>query len=86
MNAIGWQIGAILVGASSLIVGIYIARLLDSTTKVVNKANRIIDYNERHIQEIIDNITSITESVDDITSVARQVTGIVKIFKVFRRK
>ena len=85
MNAIGWQIGAILIGASSLIVGIYIARLLDSETKVVNKANIIIDYNERHIQDIIDNVASITESVDEITSVTRQITGILKIFKIFRK-
>ena len=85
MNAIGWQIGAILIGASSLIVGIYLARLLDSATKVVNKANRIIDYNERHIQDIIDNVASITESVDEITSVTRQVTSILKIFRIFRR-
>ena len=43
MDAMGWQIGAILIGASALIVAIYIAKLLNSTTKVVERANRLID-------------------------------------------
>ena len=51
MDAMGWQIGAILIGVSALIVAIYIAKLLNSTTKVVERANRLIDYNERNIRK-----------------------------------
>ena len=46
MNAMGWQVGAILFGASALIIAIYIGKLLNSTTRVVDKAYKIIDYNE----------------------------------------
>ena len=35
MNAMGWQVGAVLFGASALIIAIYVARLLNSKTKVV---------------------------------------------------
>ena len=49
MNALGWQIGAVLFGASFFIVAIYLAKVLNSTNKVVERANRLIDVNERHI-------------------------------------
>ena len=39
MNALGWQIGAVLIGASALIIGIYIGKLLNTTNKVVEKVN-----------------------------------------------
>ncbi|MDU2169440.1 MAG: DUF948 domain-containing protein [Clostridium perfringens] len=85
MDAMGWQIGAILIGASALIVAIYIAKLLNSTTKVVERANRLIDYNERNIQEIIENTASITESVDEIIGVFTKVTSVLKVFRIFRK-
>lgn len=85
MNAMGWQIGAVLFGASALIIAIYVAKLLDSTTKVVVRANRLIDYNERHIQEIIENTSSITESIDEIIGIFTKITGILKVFKIFRK-
>ena len=85
MDAMGWQIGAILIGASALIVAIYIAKLLNSTTKVVERANRLIDYNERNILEIIENTASITESVDEIIGVFTKVTSVLKVFRIFRK-
>ena len=85
MDAMGWQIGAILIGVSALIVAIYIAKLLNSTTKVVERANRLIEYNERNIQEIIENTASITESVDEIIGVFTKVTSVLKVFRIFRK-
>lgn len=85
MDAMGWQIGSILIGVSALIVAIYIAKLLNSTTKVVERANRLIDYNERNIQEIIENTASITESVDEIIGVFTKVTSVLKVFRIFRK-
>lgn len=49
MNTLGWQIGAFLIGASALIIAVYIGKLLNTTNKVVEKVYKIIDYNERHI-------------------------------------
>ena len=66
MDAMGWQIGAILLGASALIVAIYISKLLNSTTRFVEKVYKIVDYNERHIHETIENVTSITRNTDEI--------------------
>ncbi|SCI28590.1 MULTISPECIES: DUF948 domain-containing protein [unclassified Romboutsia] len=86
MNAMGWQIGAVLFGASALIIAIYIAKLLNSTTKVVENANRLITYNERHIQDIIENTASITESVDEIIEVATKVTSMFKVFRIFKSR
>lgn len=85
MDAMGWQVGAVLFGASALIIAIYIAKLLNTTNKVVERFNRLIDYNERHIQEIIENAASITESVDEIIGVFTKVTGVLKVFKIFRK-
>ena len=85
MDAMGWQIGAILIGISALIVAIYIAKLLNSTTKVVERASRLIDYNERNIQEIIENTASITESVDEIIGMFTKVMSVFKVFRIFRK-
>lgn len=85
MNAVGWQIGAVLIGASALIVAIYIGRLLNSTTKVVEKAYKIIDYNERHIHDTIENVASITRNTEEITDVVTKITSITKVFKFFKR-
>ena len=56
MNTLGWQIGAFLIGASALIIAVYIGKLLNTTNKVVEKVYKIIDYNERHIHGINNNI------------------------------
>lgn len=85
MDAMGWQIGAILLGASALVIAIYIGRLLNSATKVVEKAYKIVDYNERHIHETIENVASITNNTDEIIDVATKITSIAKIFKFIKR-
>jgi len=86
MNALGWQIGAVLIGASALIIGIYIGKLLNTTNKVVEKAYKIIDYNERHIHETIENVASITTYTEEIISMLSKVTNIMKVFKFVKRR
>ena len=86
MNTLGWQVGACLIGVSALIIGIYIGKLLNTTNKVVEKAYKVIDYNERHIHETIENIASITTYTEEIVSVLSKFTSIVKVFKFVRRK
>lgn len=85
MDAVGWQIGAILFGVSVLIIAIYIAKLINSTTKVVEKAYKIVDYNERHIHDTIENVAAITKSTEDIVSLASGVTNITKAFRFFKK-
>lgn len=85
MNAMGWQVGAVLCGSSALIIAIYVARLLNSTTKVVERANRLIDYNERNIQDIIDNAASIAKNVDEIIELVTKMSNVLKIFRIFRK-
>lgn len=85
MNALGWQIGAVLFGISALVVGIYVARLLNSATKVAEKVYKIVDYNERHIHDTIENVAAITKSTEDIVSVISKLASITKIFKFIRR-
>ena len=81
MNTLGWQVGACLIGVSALIIGIYIGKLLNTTNKVVEKAYKVIDYNERHIHETIENVASITTYTEEIVSMLSKVTSIIKIFK-----
>lgn len=81
MDAIGWQIGAILVGASALIIAIYLGNLLNKTTTLVEKVIRIIDYNERYINKTIENIASITDITEDIIDMIGRVTSITKLFR-----
>ena len=85
MSAWGWQIGAILVGASALIIAVYLGKMINSTTKLVEKAYKIVDYNERHIHETIENVAAITKSTEDIASLASGVTNITKIFRFLKR-
>ena len=86
MNALGWQIGAVLIGVSALIIGIYIGKLLNTTNKVVEKAYKIVDYNERHIHETIENVASITTYTEEIISMLSKVTNIMKVFKFVKRR
>lgn len=85
MDALGWQIGAVLFGVSVLIIAIYLAKLINSTTKVVEKTYKIVDYNERHIHETIENVAAITKSTEDIVSLASGVSNVTKVFKFFRK-
>lgn len=85
MNAMGWQIGAILFGASALIIAVYIGKLLNSTTKVVDKAYKIIDYNERYIHETIENVASISNNADEIVEVISKFTSVIRIFKFMKK-
>lgn len=85
MNALGWQIGAVLFGASFFIVAIYLAKVLDSTNKVVERANRLIDVNERHITDIINNSANITKNVREIIEIITKITSLFRIFRFFKR-
>ena len=86
MNTLGWQVGACLIGVSALIIGIYIGKLLNTTNKVVEKAYKVIDYNERHIHETIENVASITTYTEEIISMLSKVTNIMKVFKFVKRR
>lgn len=85
MDAVGWQIGAILFGVSVLIIATYLAKLINSTTKVVEKAYKIVDYNERHIHDTIENVAAITKSTEDIVGLASGVTNITKVFRFLKK-
>ena len=85
MNALGWQIGAVLFGASFFIVAIYLAKVLDSTNKVVERANRLIDVNERHITDIISNSANITKNVREIVDIITKITSLFKVFRFFKK-
>lgn len=85
MNALGWQIGAVLFGASFFIVAIYLAKLLSSAQKLIEKTNRLIDVNERHVTEIVENASHITKSVEDIMDIISKITSLAKVFKFFKK-
>ena len=86
MNTLGWQIGAFLIGTSALIIAIYIGKLLNTTNKVVEKAYKIIDYNERYIHETIENVASITTYTEEIVSMLSKITNIMKVFRFIKRR
>lgn len=86
MDTLGWQMGALLIGVSALIIAIYIGKLLNTTNKVVEKAYKIIDYNERHIHETIENVASITTYTEEIVSAINNLTSIMKIFRFVRKR
>ncbi|WP_419725972.1 DUF948 domain-containing protein [Terrisporobacter petrolearius] len=85
MNALGWQIGAVLFGASFFIVAIYLAKVLNSANKVVERTNRLIDVNERHITDIIDNASHITKSVREIMDIVTKISSLFRVFKFFKK-
>ena len=85
MNAIGWQVGAVLVGISTLVIAVYVAKLLNSTNEIVKKAGRMVDYNERYINETIENVTFIAKDVRDILEVVSKFSNLLKVFKIFRK-
>ena len=84
MNTLGWQIGAFLIGASALIIAVYIGKLLNTTNKVVEKVYKIID--ERHIHETIENVASITTYTEEIVSMVSKITNITKVFRFVKRR
>ena len=67
MNTLGWQIGAFLIGASALIIAVYIGKLLNTTNKVVEKVYKIIDYNEKDINKLSreENKSNLFSSIGD---------------------
>ena len=85
MNAIGWQIGAVLFGVAILIIAIYIAKTLNTATKTIDRVNKIIDYNEKNLNQIIDNAADITNDVRSILDVVEKVTGFIKILRIFKK-
>lgn len=85
MNAIGWQVGAVLFGVAILIIAIYIAKTLNTATKTIDRVNKIIDYNEKNLNEIIDNAADITSDVRSILNVVEKFTGFFKVLRVFKK-
>ena len=85
MNAIGWQIVAVLFGVAILIIAIYIAKTLNTATKTIDRVNKIIDYNEKNLNQIIDNAADITNDVRSILDVVEKVTGFFKVLRIFKK-
>ena len=85
MNAIGWQIGAVLFGVAILIIAIYIAKTLNTATKTIDRVNKIIHYNEKNLNQIIDNAADITNDVRSILDVVEKVTGFFKVLRIFKK-
>ncbi len=85
MNAIGWQVGAVLFGVAILIIAIYIAKTLNTATKTIDRVNKIIDYNEKNLNQIIDNAADITNDVRSILDVVEKVTGFFKVLRIFKK-
>ena len=85
MNALGWQIGAVLFGASFFIIAIYVAKVLNSFNKTVENTNRLIDVNERHITDIVDNAAYITKSAREILDIVTKVMSVFKVFRFFKK-
>lgn len=85
MNALGWQIGAVLFGGSFFIIAIYVAKVLNSTNKVIERANRLIDINERHITDTIENVAHITKSTKEIMELVTKFTSIFKALKFLKK-
>ena len=85
MNAIGWQIGAVLFGVAILIIAIYIAKTLNTATKTIDRVNKIIVYNEKNLNQIIDNAADITNDVRSILDVVEKVTGFFKVLRIFKK-
>ena len=85
MNSIGWQVGAVLFGVAILIIAIYIAKTLNTATKTIDRVNKIIDYNEKNLNQIIDNAADITNDVRSILDVVEKVTGFFKVLRIFKK-
>lgn len=85
MDTLGWQVGAFLVGASSLVIAIFIAKLLNNLNKTVENINRIFVYNERYVNQTIENVASLSDDAKDIISTVNKLTSIFKIFKFLKK-
>ncbi|MDR1773365.1 MAG: DUF948 domain-containing protein [Clostridioides sp.] len=80
MNALGWQIGAILFGGSFFVIAVYIAKILNTANKTVEMFRQTIDYNKREIDEIIKSATNITKDTEEIISKFNNLIGFLNIF------
>ena len=85
MDTLGWQVGAFLVGFSSLVVAIFIAKLLNNLNKTVENVNRIFIYNERYINQTVENISCATKDAKDILNTINKISSIFNIFRFIKR-
>ena len=69
----------------SSVWSISINKTLNTATKTIDRVNKIIDYNEKNINEIIDNAADITTDVKSILDIVEKVTGFFKILRVFKK-
>ena len=86
MDTKGWQIGAFLFGFSAFIIAIYVSKLLNSANDILKSFNRTMTYNERYINEIIQNISSISKQTEELIETINNISGIMKIFSFYKRK
>lgn len=86
MDTMGWQIGAFLFGFSAFIIAIYISKLLNSANDILKNLNRTMTYNERYINDTIQNIASISKQAEELIETINNISGIMKIFSFYKRK
>ena len=64
----------------------YLQIMIDSLVQKEELLKQIVDYNERHIQDIVENASSISKGIDDIVYVINKILSIGNIFKIIKRK
>ncbi|CAH2215327.1 DUF948 domain-containing protein [Tepidibacter aestuarii] len=85
-----WQLGILIMAIGFVFVCINLGNAIKSSTKIIVNVNRMIEQNEKKVDNIVTNLDTITEDVEKVVSLGSNISGVIQsvkfVNKIFLKK
>jgi len=85
-----WQLGILLMAIGFVFVCINLGNAIKSSSKIIVNVNKMIEQNEKKVDNIVTNLDSITGDLEKVLSLGSNISGVIEsvkfVNKIFFKK
>lgn len=85
-----WQLGIFLMAIGFVFVCINLGNAIKSSSKIIVNVNKMIEQNEKKVDNIVTNLDSITGDLEKVLSLGSNISGVIEsvkfVNKIFFKK
>ncbi len=85
-----WQLGVLIMAIGFVFVCINLGNAIKSSSKIIVNVNKMIEQNEKKVDNIVTNLDSITGDLEKVISLGSNISSVIEsakfINKVFLKK
>jgi len=85
-----WQLGILIMAIGFVFVCINLGNAIKSSSKIIVNVNKMIEQNEKKVDNIVTNLDSITGDLEKVLSLGSNISGVIEsakfVNKIFFKK